>query len=267
MMNKADYYKEKLLLNDFLKISSFVEQNIGIRLPNTKLIMVQTRLIKRLIALEIQSFNKYVNFVFSPSGRSEIQNMINEITTNKTDFFRENIHFNFLSENIIGKINHLKIWSAGCSTGEEPYSIATFLKDKKTKFDIYANDLSKQAIEKAKEGIYTEEIIKPISPDLLKNYFTKIDNQYKVNDNIKKDIRFSHINLMEDSYDLPYDFDIIFYRNVSIYFNIENQNKVFHKMARHLKNKGYLILGLSENMNKKDLPFKNLGLSIYQKTN
>jgi chemotaxis protein methyltransferase CheR len=229
--------------------------------------MVQTRLTKRLIAAEIPSFSEYVSYVFKASGKSELQHMINEITTNKTDFFREDVHFKFLADNVVGTINPLKIWSAGCSTGEEPYSLSTFLKNKGTDCKIYANDLSMQALEKAEEGIYSAERAQQIPPHILNIYFKRIGNQYKVKDIVKKDIKFSYINLMDDAYDLPYNFDVIFFRNVSIYFNIENQNKVLQKMARHLKPKGYLILGLSENIVGFDLPYMSLGLSIYQKTN
>jgi len=265
IVNKTEYYKQKLLMKDFLMISSYIERNVGIRLPKTKMIMVQSRLIKRLIAVELPSFNEYVKFVFSPSGKSEIHNMINVITTNKTDFFRELAHFEFLSKNIIGKYNSLKIWSAGCSTGEEPYSVATHLAANNTGFNIYANDISKTALEKAKAGIYSENSVKPLPSYILKKYFTKNNNEYLVNDEIKKCIDFSYINLIDDIYNLPKDFDIIFFRNVLTYFDKENKIKVLNKMANHLKTNGYLILGLSENILWNGLPYKNLGYSIYQK--
>ncbi len=266
MADKADYFKQKLSTGDFSRISSFVENNYGIRLPGSKLGMVQTRLIKRLMATEKPSFKEYIDFIFEPAGKAELQNMIDEITTNRTEFFREIQHFDFIKDNIVGKMSQAKVWSAGCASGEEPYSIAMMLKHHGVDCDVYASDLSVKALNEAKAGVYPDRVVKPVPADMLDAYFSKSGTDYSLNDNIKKTVKYSHINLMADTYNMPTDFDVIFFRNVSIYFSEANQDATFTKMAKHLKSNGYLILGVSENMFNQDLPFNNLKFSIFQKT-
>jgi len=265
MFNKKDCFNQKLSANDFSKISSFVEEKYGIQLPASKLGMVQTRLIKRLIELEKQTFEEYVNFIFDPAGKDENQKMVDEITTNRTEFFREIQHFDFMKENIIGKKNNIKIWSAGCASGEEPYSIAMLLNHNGIDCKVYAGDLSVKALDEAKKGIYSAQVVKPVPEDMLGKYFTKVDSNFKVNDDIKKLVRYSHTNLLDDTYNVPKDLDIIFFRNVSIYFSEANKNATFLKMANHLKSGGYLILGVSENMFNKEMPYTKLKYSIFQK--
>jgi len=265
MINKAEVFKQKLSSGDFSKISSFIEENFGILLPASKLRMTQTRLINRLIETEKPTFSEYVDYVFSGAGKTEVQNLVDEITTNRTEFFREIQHFDFIKENIIGKLDTVKVWSAGCASGEEPYSIAMQLMHNNTKFHIYASDLSTKALSEARKGIYSDRTVKPVPSDMISKYFTKDGNNYKVNNEIKKSVQYSHINLMNDTYNVPNDFDIIFFRNVSIYFSKENKDAVFTKMASHLKEGAYLILGVSENMFNKDLPFTKQRFSIFQK--
>lgn len=266
MASKKDYFAQKLASNDFLKISSFIESNYGIQLPASKLNMVQTRLIKRLVETEKPTFEEYVKYVFSVSGKAEIQNLIDEITTNRTEFFREIQHFDFLKENIIGKVDNVKIWSAGCASGEEPYSIAMLLHHNNVDCEVYGCDLSMKALEEAKEGVYQERVIKPVPADMLDKYFINEGKDFKISSDIKKSVKYSHLNLLDEAYNLPMDFDIIFFRNVSIYFSEANQDATFTKMAKHLKSNGHLILGVSENMFNKDLPYQKLKYSIFQKT-
>ena len=135
-----------------------------------------------------------------------------------------------------------------------------------TQCNIYASDLSAKAIQTARAGVYSEQIVKPVPADMLSKYFTKDGANFKVNNEIKKVVQYSHVNLIDEDYNVPNDFDIIFFRNVSIYFSNENKDAVFTKMASHLKDGGYLILGVSENMFNKELPFKKQRFSIFQKT-
>lgn len=271
MHDRLKYYKTKLSDNDFLKISEHVEQKCGIRLPRQKKAMVQNRLYKRLIEKEITTFEEYVRFVFSSKGTEEVNHMIDEITTNKTDFFRENKHFQFLENIILKKQNDFKVWSAGCSSGEEPYTLAMIFEKKNVNYRIIATDLSGKILEAAKKGVYKPEIVKDIPADYLYNYFDKIEIEnkklYKAKYDIKKNIKFLQLNLKEPIYNITTHFDIIFFRNVLIYFNIEVQNEILNKILKHLKPGGYLFIGHSESIYDIKLPLKSVSHSVFQKTN
>ncbi len=272
MIDKSKYYLAKLEEPEFLKISRFVEKNYGIRLPITKRIMVQNRLYKRLIATEIPTFEEYVKYVFSPEGKQEIEAMIDEITTNKTEFFREQPHFDFLTDHVfkyapVGKV--FKIWSGGCSTGEEPYSLAICAETSRVKYNITATDISNKALAAAQKGIYRPEAVAKLPREIVLKFFEKqvIENKtyYAVKKHLKYHIKFSKLNFKDTTYNLPHDFDIIFLRNVLIYFSIDTQNEILNHVVRHLKSDGYLFLGFSETIYNKVLPLQRIGPSIYRK--
>ncbi len=269
MENKLSYYKSLLSDKDFNKISEFVETNYGIRLPRTKKAMVQNRLYKRLISTKISSFDDYVKFVFSPQGKQEIALMIDEITTNKTDFFRENKHYIYLENEILKQSHNLNIWSAGCSTGEEPYTIAMLANNNNVNCKISATDLSGRVLKIAEKGIYAEQVTKDIPELLLKKYFDKllIDNKtfFKIKDVLRNNVKFCKVNFIDRNYNVPNDFDIIFFRNVLIYFNLEVQNMILEHILKHLRTGGYLFIGHAEAIYNKKLPLKSLAPSVYQK--
>ncbi|MBN2890668.1 MAG: hypothetical protein JXL97_02265 [Bacteroidales bacterium] len=269
--NKLDYYKAKLSDEVFFRISDFIEGNYGIRLPRQKKAMVQNRLYKRLIELEIPSFDEYIRFVFSTKGNSEVQKMVDEITTNKTDFFRESKHFDFFKENIIKQNESLRIWSAGCSTGEEAYSLAMILEESNNlSYSILATDLSTKVIEAAKNGIYQELVVKPIQENILNKYFTEeiTDDKkfYKAKQQIRQFVKFGTLNFMDSNYNIPYNFDVIFFRNVLIYFNMTTQLEILKKIISHLKVGGHLFIGHSEAIYDFSMPIKSVNPSVYIKT-
>lgn len=270
MHDRLKYYKTKLSDNEFLKISEYVERKCGIRLPRQKKAMVQNRLYKRLIEIEKSTFEEYVKFVFSSKGNEEINHMIDEITTNKTDFFREIKHYNFLENIIIKKQNDFKIWSAGCSTGEEPYSLAMLLDNNMINYNILATDLSNKVLETAKKGVYKPEVIKNMQAEYLQKYFNNIKKEdklfYQIKFHLKSHIKFLNINLKEQTYNISQNFDIIFFRNVLIYFNIEVQNEIITRILKHLKIGGYLFIGHSESIYDLKLPLKSVSHSVFQKT-
>ena len=269
MVDKLKFYKARLSDEDFAIISKFVESNFGIRLPRSKKAMVQNRLYKRLIATNIPSFESYVKFVFSLQGQIEISSMVDEITTNKTDFFRENNHYLFFENAIVKKNKSLNVWSAGCSTGEEPYTIAMLLDNNKVKYNITATDLSGRVIEIAKIGIYTEQITKDIPKPLLKKYFDEdiIDERkyYQVKDILRQNIKFSKLNFLSRNYNISQNYDVVFFRNVLIYFDLPNQNDVLAHIVKHLKVGGYLFIGHAEAIYDKSLPLIGVNPSVYQK--
>ena len=272
MIDKTKYYQSRLQESDFLKISKFVEQNYGIRLPVSKMIMVQNRLYKRLIATGIMTFEEYVKFIFSPQGRDEIEAMVDELTTNKTEFFREKAHFDFLEKEVFSKLSGnqiFKIWSAGCSTGEEAYSLGITADLNKVKFSIIGTDLSEKALETAKKGVYPQSSVANIPKYILQTYFSKqvVDNKtfFSVKNILKNHINFYKLNLKNNRYEVPFDFDVIFLRNVLIYFSLDTQNEVLTKVINHLKPGGYLFIGFSETVYNRGLPLKRMAPSVYQK--
>ncbi len=265
-MNKADYFKARLSDEDLSRISSYVESFCGIKLSGLKKAMVQNRLYKRLIKMEMPTFEEYVKFVFTPAGAGELTHMVDEITTNKTDFFREKKHFEYLVTKILPKERHLKCWSAGCSTGEEPYTLAMILSENNTGFDIFGTDLSYTAIEVAKQGIYHNHLVDGVvEADLIKKYFTKEDDFYKISSNFKHKVIFEQMNLLDSSYKTTKLFDVIFFRNVLIYFDIGTQARVLRNILPHLKEGGHLFIGHSETIYDKNLPLKSVSHAVYKK--
>lgn len=281
-MKNATYYAgPKMTVNDFRRISHFVFTNYGIRLPETKKTMLEGRLHKRLKTNNLTSFKEYCDYVFSPQGmQMEIIPMIDAITTNKTDFFREPAHFNFLQEVLLPELSArpqsqpLKIWSAGCSTGEEPYSLAIVLNQYKENsktihYTIYATDLSTKVLERAAKAIYPEERVDKIPLPMKRKYFLKskdrINKTVRVVPELRTKIVFKRVNLMDSLQEVPNDFDIIFCRNVLIYFDRTTQEWVINKLSDKLVKGGYFFLGHSETIAHKNVPLEQIKPTIYRK--
>jgi chemotaxis protein methyltransferase CheR len=266
---------------DFHRLSTFIISNYGIKLPPSKKTLVQCRLQKRLKAYNMISFGEYIDFLFSSAGREEeLSNMINEISTNKTDFFREPIHFEFLSQTGLkeyltktGK-RKISVWSAGCSSGEEPYTIAVILKEyarleHNIDFTITATDISTKVLQVGMQGIYPENRISEIPYSIKKEYFQKGKNSFKqqvrVNSDLRKTVNFQHFNLLSSDYSVFGMFDIIFCRNVLIYFERAIQYRIISKLCNQLNSGGYLFLGHSDTTMGFTLPLKTLRPSIFNK--
>lgn len=273
---------EKLQTEEFLYISKFIEQHYGIQLPISKKMMVEARLQKRLKALNIVTFQDYFDFVFAPEGSKEYQRMIDLLTTNKTDFFRESNHFDFLTEEVIPKLfktkspsESLRIWSAASSTGEEVYSILITLEEyffhtlRKIPYSILGTDLSMQVLQKAAQGIYAEERIENIPLYIKKRYFLKNNDSENPKARIKpeflKAVEFKRLNLLKEFQGIDFNYDIIFCRNVLIYFNREVQQEVVSKLASRLRTGGYLFIGHSESLTNMQLPLRQVKPTVYQK--
>lgn len=273
-------YKAVLNQTDFERISKFINQNFGIKLPDHKRIMLQGRLISRLIQLKFDNFKDYTNYAFSDEGKlHELPHMIDVISTNKTDFFREAIHFKFLKEQVLPEfITHsnfplLKIWSAACSSGEEVYTIAMVVNDFIEKypgydFSILGTDISNRILTKAQNAIYPSRFTNPIELETKKKYFLKSKDPVKDEVRIKKILRdkvnFKWHNLMDSDYRVDGLYDVIFCRNVLIYFSKEDQLHVLKNLIKTLKPKGYLFLGHSESITHLNLPLKNVSQTVFQ---
>ena len=262
-LERIDYKSD-----DFRFIQSVMHQHAGINLHDGKKELVYSRLAKRVRGLGLESFRDYCSVL--GQDRDEILHCINSMTTNVTSFFRERHHFEFLSNEVLkdaaGKV---RIWSAGCSSGEEPYSIA-FTCDKfpQVETEIIATDLDSNVIEKARNGIYQMKDVIDLSDRELKQWFLrgKGDRRgmVRVTDRFRSKIEFSQLNLKSD-WQQPEQFDVIFCRNVMIYFDNDLRAKLLEKYYRSLKPGGYLMLGHSESLFGLTDKFRVVGKTIHQK--
>ena len=261
----------------FYLFSDLIYKASGIKLTPQKKNLLVSRLMKRLKSLNIDNFYQYYQLV--KRDHEEFIQMLNCIATNTTKFFREEYHFKFLKEICIPELINrrlISIWSAGCSTGEESYSIAisvyealSELKGPKPDVSILGTDISTSAIELAEKGIYEEAQLPEDLPEkFLKRYFLKGVNEYsgmvKVKDFIKSMVHFERLNLRDKVYPLRRDFHIIFCRNVMIYFSQEMKDHVLNQFYNHLCEGGYLFLGHSEAMLNRP-GFMPVYISVYRK--
>jgi chemotaxis protein methyltransferase CheR len=213
----------------------------------------------------------------------ELVHMIDIVTTNKTDFFREPAHFDYLREKAVPALIHqheagirrkLKIWSAGCSTGEEPYTLAMVLREfqdacKGFNFDIMATDISTRVLQTAASAIYSEDKVVPVPPQMKQKYLLrgKGDRQgmVRIVPALRETIRFRRLNFMEEDFGIKDRMDIIFCRNVIIYFDRATQEKLLRRFCDHLVPGGYVFMGHSETLNGMDLPLVSVAQTTYRK--
>jgi chemotaxis protein methyltransferase CheR len=268
--------------HEFERLGKFIMSQFGIKMPSHKKIFLQNRLHKRLRELNIKDFKEYTDFIFSPRGqKEELPNMIDAVCTNKTDFFREPVHFSFLLSHGLGDYiartgkKGLSIWSAGCSSGEEPYTIAMILKEYSRMdfyfdFRILATDISNSVLQHAAVGIYNKDKIDTIPANFHTRYLQKGTGTYEYKFRIVSDIRnkiaFQKLNLLGKDYNGIGKFDIIFCRNVLIYFEREIQYRILSQLCQHLSTGGYLFLGHSETITGLDLPLIHIKPTIFMKT-
>jgi chemotaxis protein methyltransferase CheR len=268
----------------FTRLSELIWSQSGIKMPPVKKVMLEARLQKRLRSLKISTFRDYCEHLFnSPEGGHELVHMIDAVTTNKTDFFREPVHFQHLAETVLpeftaedqGKGKPFTVWSAGCSTGEEPYTLAMVLKEfgaqhRDFRFSILATDISTKVLDKAKLGIYERDRIETVPPHLQQKYLMRSKDRTKrlvrIVPELRSAVRFERINLMDDGLVLPEPADAIFCRNVIIYFERETQAELLGRLCRSLKPGGYLFLGHSETVHGFDLPLARILSTVYRKT-
>ena len=271
----------------FLKIGKMITERYGIKMPPEKKVMFQARLQRRLHELDIHSFDDYAAKLFDGhNGLDEFAALADFISTNKTEFFREKEHFNFLNETIIpefinsSKSNpfpQLKVWSAGCSSGQEAYSIGIQIEESmrisgiRFNYSILATDISNKMLKLAKEAIYPMLQVDQLIVELKHRYFLKSKDssnaKVKVIKEIREKVKVAHMNLMDGSYPFDRQFDVVFLRNTLIYFDPAVQLKVLTKVLNVLKTGGYLLIGHSESLINLNLPIKSVAPSVYIKTN
>lgn len=264
---------------EFKFISQLVGERTGIVLSDAKRQMVYGRLSRRLRQLNLTKFSDYCDMLTS-GHESELIEFTNAITTNLTAFFRENHHFEHLKKKVLPEVirnnastKRIRIWSAGCSSGEEPYSIAMCVREilpKSRGWDvkILATDLDSNMVKRGKEGIYTAERVEGLSDSRMKKWVKKgrgdNSDMVRMSDDLRELITFKELNLME-GWPIKGPFDFMFCRNVVIYFNKDTQRVLFERYADLLAPNAYLYIGHSESLNKVTDRFDLLGKTIYQK--
>lgn len=266
---------------EFRRLASFIERELGIRMPESKRVMLESRLQKRLRLHGLGSFREYVDYVFSERGlRTEMINMIDAVTTNKTDFFREADHFDFLRSRILpglaenGAGRTLSFWSAGCSSGEEPYTLAMVLEDFRSRtprmdYRILATDISSRVLEAAERAIYDMDKVEPIPYDYKKRFLLRSKNPDRAEVRIRPELRakvdFRRVNFMDETYPVPSGFDTVFCRNVIIYFDRPTQERILGHICAHIRPGGWLFIGHSETLTGMNLPLRGTAPTIYQR--
>jgi len=269
---------------EYMEIAEFVHKTAGINLKDGKKELVRTRLSKRIRALDFKNFRDYFKHVMGDQTGEEIVFLLDALSTNLTSFFREPQHFQFMAKDFLPVLEQrrraknsrrLRIWSAACSSGEEPYTIAMVVMDKNPyfaqggDFKILATDISTKVLNVAKQGVYGPERVKDIPAATLQKFFTRIetergDKMYQVSPEMRRLIAFRRLNLMEP---LPFTnpLDLIFCRNVMIYFDKETIAKLVENYYRILAPGGYLFIGHSESLSGFKHPFKYVAPCIYLK--
>ncbi len=260
---------------NFQLIKALAYQLTGINLSDQKENMIYGRLARRLRALGLNNFDEYCELIGQPQS-PELGEFINSITTNLTAFFREPHHFDFLRDQVLPELleknkasKKIRIWSAGCSTGEEPHSIAMVVKafSALSHWDvkILATDLDTNVLEKGRSGSYAAERVDSV-PDAYRQYLKpeRQGGEVQIKDEVRNLITFNQLNLLQD-WPMKGQFDVIFCRNVVIYFDAATQKQLFDRYANQTVSRGYLFIGHSENLYKICARYQGLGRTIYQK--
>lgn len=272
---------DSLSSKEFEALSRFIYSEVGIKMPPNKKVMLEARIKKRIKELGMHSYKDYSSLILSEESSSELFHFIDVVTTNKTDFFREPKQFQFLVDYAVpelkklynaGQDNSIKIWSAGCSTGEEPYTLAMVLCDllkEPDKIRILASDVSTQVLEKASLAIYEEEKVEPVPLEFKKKYLLRSKVREKklvrIVPELRRLIEFRRINFMHDNYEIKELFHAVFCRNVIIYFDRPTQERIVGKICRSLIKGGFLFIGHSESLFNMELPLEQVAPSIYRK--
>lgn len=280
-----DEDSDHLRTADFERIATLISQQVGIKLPPAKRLMVEGRLRKRVRATGLDTFNAYCDSLFKGDGLgAELPYLINAVTTNKTDFFREPEHFDFLEERIVptlladrkGERNPLlKIWSAASSTGAEGYTIAMVLADMLAergdfRFAVLGTDISTAVLAQGQRAVYPAEMIAPVPFDKQGRYVMRARRpggraEVRIVPELRRLVRFAQLNLMDPSYPIDRDVDVIFLRNVLIYFERKDQEAVIRRLIGHLRPGGYLLLGHSESMIGTSIAMRQVAPAVFQK--
>ncbi|MGA3082915.1 MAG: protein-glutamate O-methyltransferase CheR [Terracidiphilus sp.] len=276
-------HEESISGRDYARLRELIYAEAGINLGTERKTMLEARIKRRLKILNFHSYGEYCDYLFGHEGlKDEITHLIDVVTTNKTDFFREAGHFDFLVEKALPEVTERRggrqfaIWSAGCSTGEEPYTMAIVLSEYALahpgfRFRVLASDISTTVLAKAEQGVYTNDIVAPVQPLLRRKYFMRSrepgSERVRVVPELRRSIEFRRLNFMEDDYGVAEKVDAIFCRNVIIYFDRPTQERILRKLAHCLLPGGYLFVGHAETLHDMNLPLVPVAPALYRRIN
>ncbi len=267
---------------DFLRLGELIKSTLGIRMPLEKKTMIQSRLLRRLKALGLDTYRAYCDHLLMGAGATtELTTFLDLVTTNKTSFFREPEHFRFLREQALPELSArvgarpLSVWSAPCSTGEEPYTLAMVLAEHAEatrtaarEFTVLGTDISTRVLERASKGIFTEAQVEPVPMELRRKYLLRGKDAsaglVRVAPELRARVRFGRLNLMNARYPVDEPMDVILCRNVLIYFDKPTQEAVVNKLCEHLAPGGFLCVGMAETLHGMRVPLKLVGKSVYR---
>lgn len=265
---------------NFDRLAHFIYDYSGIKMPPTKLTMLEGRLRRRLRATGKSNFDAYCDYLFKEDGLDhEAIYLIDAVTTNKTDFFREPNHFTFMTKQALPDlarqgVRNIRSWSSACSTGAEPYTIAMVLSEfvghrTDLNYAILATDLSTEVLQTAQKGIYPVEMVDPVPPDLRNRYVmrsvSKERREVRIVPKLRSKVAFARMNLMDEKYNIGDPVHIIFCRNVMIYFDKDTQAGVLTRLCECLAPGGYLFIGHSESVGGFNLPLKTVANTVFQR--
>jgi chemotaxis protein methyltransferase CheR len=271
---------DQLSNKNFTRLAELIQGYSGIKMPANKRTMLEGRLRRRIRVLDLATLNDYCRYLFDDNGmESEVVHLIDAVTTNKTEFFREPAHFQFLQANALPALTRtgrktIKAWSAACSTGAEPYTLAMVLEEhcaanRRQDYSILCTDLCTQVLAQAVAGVFPEPMIDPVAVDLRRRYVMRARDaqrgQVRIVPRLRSKLAFARLNLMDEAYPVADDMDLIFCRNILIYFDKPTQSKVLSRLCAHLRPGGYLFLGHSESIVGIDLPVVQIANTVFQR--
>lgn len=273
-----------LSAEDHLRVAQFVQSTVGIQLPEHKRNLIEARLRKRLRATGLRNFTEYLDLALSEtSDGGEQEWLLDAITTNKTDFFREPEHFTFLRQHLLELLGNaevaevgrpLNVWSSACSTGEEAYTLAMVLSEVKREqpefnFHIHASDIAPSVLAVARQAIYPVARIAPLAEPLRQRYLLKSRDparqQVRISPELRARVSFSRFNLINGDYPESPEYDVIFCRNVMIYFNNTDRQTIIERLRASLRIGGLLFIGHSESIGHQRAGFETLYPTVYRR--
>ena len=263
--------------SEFRELTGYIKDNYGINLTHKKL-LIEGRLSNMVTEKGFSGFSEYLKFVFEDSSGNEISTLINKLTTNHTFFMREADHFDYFRDFVLpyletnAKTKDLRVWSAGCSSGEEPYTLAMIMADyfgeERSLWNttILATDISHKVLDIAEKGIYSVDAVNTLPKYWSLRYFNKIGNEnYQINTETREEVIYRNFNLMTEVFPFKKKFHVIFCRNVMIYFEPKTKMDLINKFYDITEPGGYLFIGHSESINKNETKYEYIMPAVYRK--
>jgi chemotaxis protein methyltransferase CheR len=265
---------------DYRYVATLLYSRFGIQLGNAKRVLVAGRLTKRVRQLGFSSFPQYFEYLQADKSGNELSEFINRLTTNHSFFHREKDHFEFLKTRVFPELKRtlerdprypVRIWSAGCAAGEEVYTLALVMRDffgpaiDRSDIGLLGTDISLAALKTASAGVYPAQKLSELPPAMRAGFREVGNDQFELPQEVRRMVLFKRLNLMADSYPFKNPFDVIFCRNVMIYFDQASRSRLVHSFYRHVKPGGYFFIGHSETILRADCPFEYVSPAIYRK--